>query len=473
MNRQVLGDRYRIVRELSQADDRRTLLAEDMQTRSPVVIKLLIFRRSIDPDAVRLFKREAETLKSLNHPAIPRYLNFFELEPVTGAAGLALVQTFIQGRSLEAYLQFGRRFSEAETSQIGAAVLDILVYLHGLNPPVIHRDIKPANILLSERGTTLDQVYLVDFGAVKNVSVKETTTLTIVGTRGYMPPEQFSGRVTTASDLYSLGTTLITVATSTPIANIPHRNLRLRFEDLVPLTPEFVAWLKWLTELEASNRPASAQEALQRLLHPEQAVSEQHTPAPTTGIARKPAESKITLVKAGSFLEIRTPPIGITVLTVWVALGILLGDAIAVYWLKTALQSLPRLGLAGLLPPLLACLVAVVITGLVLFVLLGRTRLRLDDRISLSHDLFGLQYVYAKPDNIRKIIRLASVQTSSLPHLIVQAGATQYILGKNLVLMLASRFKLPTSALGALTVEEVNWLAQELSHWLKLSISRR
>jgi len=322
MSTQVLGDRYRIVQELGRADDRRTLLAEDLQTRSPVVIKLLIFRRGVDPNAVRLFRREAQTLKSLNHPAIPRYLNFFELEPTTGTAGLALVQAFIQARSLETYLQAGRRFSESETSQIGAAVLDILIYLHGLDPPVIHRDIKPANILLGDRGNTLNQVYLVDFGAVKNVGIKETTTFTIVGTHGYMPPEQFSGRVTMASDFYSLGTTLITLATGTPIMDIPHRNLRLRFEGIVPLTPEFTAWLKWLTELEASNRPASAQAALQRLLHPEQVVSAKNTQQPTTTTPRKPAESKITLVKAVSFLEIRIPPIGITTLTAWVVLGV-------------------------------------------------------------------------------------------------------------------------------------------------------
>ncbi len=479
MSGKVLGGRYRIMRELGKADNRRTLLAEDLQTRSQVVIKLLLFRGSPDPDAIRLFKRETETLASLSHPAIPRYLNFFELGSATGSTGLALVQTYIQGRSLASYLQIGRRFSEQETKYIGAAVLEILVYLHQLSPPVIHRDIKPDNILLSGGSSTLDQIYLVDFGAVKTISSTENTNLTIVGTQGYMPPEQFSGRVTPASDLYSLGTTLVTVATGTPIAKIPRRNLRLRFEDLVPLTPEFTTWLKWLIELEASNRPTSAQAALDRLLNPQEPTSTTGQFQPIANIPRKPPESRITLVKTGTFLEIRLPAVGITTMTVWILLWELLIGTIVGWWLVNVVRALFRTGLTGLnglTLPLMACLVTVLLIGALVgsvFALWGQTRLRLDDRISLSHGMFGFQFIYPPPDNIRKVIRLASVQTKSLPHILLQAGAAQYYLGRNPVLAIAQRLGLPTQALGALTLEETNWLVQELSQWLKLSVSHR
>ncbi len=476
MSDKVLGGRYRIVRELGHADNRRTLLAEDLQTRSQVVIKLLLFRGSPDPDAIRLFKREAETLASLSHPAIPRYLNFFELGSATGSTGLALVQTYIQGRSLASYLQIGRRFSEQETKHIGASVLEILTYLHQLSPPVIHRDIKPDNILLSGGSNTIDQIHLVDFGAVKTIGGAETTTMTIVGTQGYMPPEQFSGRVTPASDLYSLGTTLVTVATGTPIAKIPHRNLRLRFEDLVSLTPEFTTWLKWLIELEASNRPASAQAALDRLLNPQEPSSATGQFQPIANIPRKPPESRITLVKTGTFLEIRLPAVGITTMTVWLLLGELLLGTIVGWWLVTSVRTLFRTGLNGLTLPLIACLVTVLLIGTLLgsvFVLWGQTRLRLDDRIALSHGIFGFQFIHPSPDNIRKVIRLASVQTKSLPHILLQAGAAQYHLGRNPILAIAQRLGLPTQALGALTLEETNWLVQELSQWLRLSVSHR
>lgn len=473
MSGKILNGRYRIVRELGHADNRRTFLAEDTQTRSPVVVKMLIFQGSIDPDAVRLFKREAETLASLNHPAIPRYLGFFELESTTGSTGLALVQTFIQGRSLAALLQRGRRFSEPETIQIGAAVLDILTYLHGLNPPVIHRDIKPDNILLGDGSKTLNHVYLVDFGAVKTIGIREATTFTIVGTQGYMPPEQFSGRVSVASDLYSLGTTLVTVATGVPINKIPHRNLRLRFEELAPLSPEFTAWLKWMTELEVSNRPASAQAALERLLNPKTPSSVEQRPASALKSPRKPPESRIILVKTGSFLEVRLPCVGITKLTVWLILAVLIINGTIALWLYTALSTVAVGKLVTVVWPLLASLVAIGLTGLVIFILWRRTRLRLDDRIALSYELMGLRWVHPQPENIRKVIRLTAIQTAPLPHIILQAGATQYCLGRNFLLMTALRFQLSVSALGALTNVEVAWLSHELSNWLKLPVSHR
>ncbi|MHC5829679.1 MAG: serine/threonine protein kinase, partial [Nostoc sp.] len=123
------------------------------------------------------------------------------------------------------YLQTGRTFTEAEVKQIAKAVLEILVYLHGLYPPVIHRDIKPSNILLGDRsGNSVGQLYLVDFGSVQTVLATETGTRTVVGTYGYMPPEQFGGRTVAASDLYSLGATLIYLVTGTYPADLPQKD---------------------------------------------------------------------------------------------------------------------------------------------------------------------------------------------------------------------------------------------------------
>ncbi|MCS6812728.1 MAG: serine/threonine protein kinase [Cyanobacteria bacterium] len=400
-------------------------------------------------------------------------MGFFELESTTGSTGLALVQTFIQGRSLAALLQQGRRFSEAETIQIGAAVLDILTYLHGLNPPVIHRDIKPDNILLGDGSKTLNHVYLVDFGAVKTIGIREATTFTIVGTHGYMPPEQFSGRVSVASDLYSLGTTLVTVATGVPINKIPHRNLRLRFEELAPLSPEFTAWLKWMTEPEVSNRPASAQAALESLLNPKTSPPVAQQPTSTLKNLRKPPGSRVVLVKTGSFLEVRLPCVGITRLTIWLIVAVLAIDGTIAFWLYKALTTVPNGELIPLVLPLSATLVAMGLTGLVVFILWGRTRLRLDDRISLSYELMGLRWVHPQPDNIRKVTRLAAIQTVPLPHIILQAGTTRYCLGRNLLLTTALRLKLSVLALGALTGAEVAWLSHELSNWLKLSVANR
>jgi serine/threonine protein kinase len=96
-------------------------------------------------------------------------------------------------------------------------------------PTVIHRDIKPSNILLGDRsGNSLGQVYLVDFGSVQTVA--DGGTITVVGIYGYMPPEQFGGKTIPASDLYSLGATLIDLLTRTHPADLPSRNGCIRFE---------------------------------------------------------------------------------------------------------------------------------------------------------------------------------------------------------------------------------------------------
>ncbi|HBE34385.1 MAG TPA: serine/threonine protein kinase, partial [Cyanobacteria bacterium UBA11368] len=145
---------------------RRTLLARDRQTQELVVIKLLSFNSDFEWDDLKLFEREASILQALSHPAIPRYLNHFEIDLPQGK-GFALVQSYIQAKSLEEHMKSGRTFAEAEVGEIAKALLEILIYLHKRQPPVIHRDIKPSNILLTNRSAhSVGQVYLVDFGSV-------------------------------------------------------------------------------------------------------------------------------------------------------------------------------------------------------------------------------------------------------------------------------------------------------------------
>ncbi len=134
--------------------------------------ELTLFNNEFVWDDLKLFEREAETLKHLDLPAIPRYLDYFEFDLPT-LKGFALVQTYINALSLEEVVQSGRKFTESELQQLATALLDILDYLHSLQPPVIHRDLKPSNILLSNRsGNSIGDVYLVDFGSVQNVALQ-------------------------------------------------------------------------------------------------------------------------------------------------------------------------------------------------------------------------------------------------------------------------------------------------------------
>jgi eukaryotic-like serine/threonine-protein kinase len=262
-----LHDRYQIQQSLGKKAGRQTFLALDEPTQAQVVIKLLTFGPDFEWADLKLFEREAETLKSLAHPAIPRYLDYFEVASDRGK-GFALVQSYIAAQSLEQQLKAGRTFSEAEVKQLAESLLEILDYLHSQQPPVIHRDIKPSNLLLGDRsGNHVGQVYLVDFGSVQTLVAQEGGTITVVGTYGYMPPEQYGGRATPASDLYSLGATLIYLVTGKHPADLPQRNLQIQFKSAATISAGFADWLTWLTEPALDQRLRSTEEALDTLQH--------------------------------------------------------------------------------------------------------------------------------------------------------------------------------------------------------------
>lgn len=268
---QIIGDRYRIVKQLGKKLGRWTLLAEDIQTETLVISKLLFIDTDTSPDELKLFKREIETLQSLSHPATPRYLEYFEMELPKDGQALALIQSYIDGKSLHTFLQQGKRFSVAQAKQIASAVLQILAYLHDLNPPIVHRDIKPSNILLT-RSPDFPPVCLVDFGSVKSFSASSTdhTTFTLIGTDGYMPPEQMGRRAVRASDLYSLGVTIVTAITGKEPNELPRRGMQLNIEQAfqqqtVQADTAFIAWLKQMTAPELDQRFKTASESLAAL----------------------------------------------------------------------------------------------------------------------------------------------------------------------------------------------------------------
>lgn len=306
---QILHDRYRIQSLLGQRAGRRTLLATDLQTESWVVVKLALFGPDFTWDDLKLFEREAEVLKCLDHPAIPKYLDSFGVELEIGK-GFALVQSYIEAASLQSRVQAGYTFNEGELKELAKALLEILSYIHNRQPPVIHRDIKPSNILLGDRsGNSIGRVYLVDFGSVQTAA--HGGTMTIVGTYGYMPPEQFGGRAVPASDLYSVGATLIWLATGQHPADLPQKDLQIEFEQFVSLSPSFIRWIRWLTEPSLSRRPESAEIALEADFYQNHRPAISQTGSSPTGtrfsleLQRSP--SRIQLEKSTRALELKVP----------------------------------------------------------------------------------------------------------------------------------------------------------------------
>ncbi len=292
--------RYQLQQQLGNNAGRQTWLAADLGT-SPaqlVIVKLLAFNPQMQWDEFKLFEREAQVLKQLNHPRIPRYRDYFSIDKEMGGGlcWFGLVQQYIPGASLRQLLSHGKRFTETEVKKLATDVLEILTYLHSFSPPVLHRDIKPSNLMLGDDG----QVYLVDFGAVQDSAATEGVTFTVVGTTGYAPLEQFWGRAVPASDLYALGATLIHLLTGTAPADLPQRDLRIQFRDRISLNPQFIRWIEVLTAPDLEQRFTQASEALE-------ALSTNRYPKTAIPTIPQPAGSRVQLKKTPNKLSIKIP----------------------------------------------------------------------------------------------------------------------------------------------------------------------
>ena len=128
MEGQLLQDRYLMKRSLGQntlRNGQQTFLAIDEVANQPVAIKILRFGPGFEWEHLKLFQREAAILQSLDHAAIPQYLDSFELD-MPDCQGFALVQTYIDAQSLEEHLRRGRAFSMTEVVEIASQLLHIL-----------------------------------------------------------------------------------------------------------------------------------------------------------------------------------------------------------------------------------------------------------------------------------------------------------------------------------------------------------
>lgn len=223
----LLGKQYEVQELLGRGGNGVTYRCRDTSTGKDVAVKCLSLRSLKDWKQLDLFEREAQTLKGLDHQGIPRYLATFE-QDTEQDRGFFLVQELAQGRSLSEMVRSGWRADEAEVTRIATELLGILEYLGSRRPPVTHRDVKPENIVI-EGGKTGGRVFLVDFGGVQAAASSPEDALgsTIVGTYGYMAPEQFRGAASPASDLYGLGGTLLLMLSGRPPSAFPIDRMKI------------------------------------------------------------------------------------------------------------------------------------------------------------------------------------------------------------------------------------------------------
>ena len=255
---EILNRRYQITEILGKGGVGITYSAVDTQTESTVAIKAVSLKKLRDWKQIELFEREASVLATLNHPYIPQYLGYFNIESDRDKV-FYIVQQLAPGKSLFQLVSNGWRVTESEVKYITEQILSILDYLHSLKPPVIHRDIKPQNLICSNEG----EIFLVDFGAVQNTYYDTLMQgSTVVGTYGYMAPEQFRGKAVPATDLYSLGATILYLLTHRSPSELPQNTLKIDFKSHVNISESFIDWLDRILEIDPQDRFSSAKKAL-------------------------------------------------------------------------------------------------------------------------------------------------------------------------------------------------------------------
>jgi len=200
--------RYEIVRVLGSGAMGVVYEAHDSKLHRRVAIKTIIKSAMVDADQAadysERFMREAQAVARLNHPNIVTVYDFGEEGDVA-----YFVMEFIQGHELKEHLDGGVQFSLQKSLGLMIELLGALDYAHSQG--IVHRDIKPANIMIDQLGRSK----LTDFGVVKMLDNQEGTQAgTMVGTPGYMSPEQILGTaVSPRSDIFAAGVVLYQLLT--------------------------------------------------------------------------------------------------------------------------------------------------------------------------------------------------------------------------------------------------------------------
>jgi len=207
--------------------------------------------------ALERFKQEAELLRRLSHPNLPRVYDLFE-----DAGRQYLVMDFIEGRTLRDVLDSSPRpLLESDVIHLGQQLCNVLEYLHAQNPSIVYRDLNPRNVMLLLDDKTIK---LIDFGIARFYKPSKPADTVRFGTPGYAPPEQYKGQTDARSDIYALGVTLHELLTKHDPGNNPFQVPSAR--SLNPrLSAQIEQVLSHATQLDPNARYQTAAQMRQAL----------------------------------------------------------------------------------------------------------------------------------------------------------------------------------------------------------------
>jgi eukaryotic-like serine/threonine-protein kinase len=189
--------RYEIERELAQGGMGIIFLARDPYIQRQVVIKVLMYSRTLDEVNRDFFQQEAELIAALEHPCIVPIYDFgwYGKQPY-------IVMRYMAGGSLADRLQ-KEELKQTEIAHVFKRIAEALDAAHARK--IIHRDVKPSNFLYDSTG----EIFLSDFGIAKSTTYIDDDGTWLVGTPAYMSPEQVLGDpMDGRADIYALGIVL-------------------------------------------------------------------------------------------------------------------------------------------------------------------------------------------------------------------------------------------------------------------------
>ena len=238
----VLGQRYRLDRQIGSGSMGVVYAAHDLSRDRPVALKMIDRSHTVDATMVARFQREGRIVSDLRHPNI---VEVFDVGEIDG--DWVMTMELLDGTNLADAIEATTAYTPESAIPILRGVLDALEIAHARQ--IVHRDIKPQNIFLARNGGGAATVKVLDFGVAKVVGLNSEDQLTrsgtILGTPEFMAPEQATGKgADHRSDLYAVACVAYAMLCGRPpfVDNWPMRIvMKQAFEPPVPpsrLRPE-------------------------------------------------------------------------------------------------------------------------------------------------------------------------------------------------------------------------------------------
>lgn len=202
----IIENKYEILKEVGRGGMSVVYLAMDIRLNKQWAVKEIKKSGNKNNEIiVNSLIVEANLMKKLDHPSLPRIVDIIDTEHV-----IYIVMDYIEGESIDRILRYNGPQDEQIVIEWSKQICDVLHYLHTQNPPIIYRDMKPGNIMVKPDGN----IKIIDFGIAREYKNDKLTDTTVLGTKGYAAPEQYGKRQSDRrTDIYSLGMTMHSLLT--------------------------------------------------------------------------------------------------------------------------------------------------------------------------------------------------------------------------------------------------------------------